>query len=117
MFVAEFGRSLFRDDLEQFSDFREEFVAERTVRMVSETFGPVGDYLGLRDVWESHCASKGVKSKISSYKDNRFNGIFQVSAQVLHHREDFIHILDNVNLSNKKLQSVAADLCVPFCRL
>ena len=116
MFVAEFGRSLGRDDLEQFSDFREEFVAERTVRMVSETFGPVGDYLGLRDVWESHCASKGVKSKISSYKDNRFNGLFQVSAQVLHHREDFIYILDNVNLSNKKLQSVAADLkCGVVC--
>ena len=84
--------------------------------MVSETFGPVGDYLGLRDVWESHCASKGVKSKISSYKDNRFNGLFQVSAQVLHHREDFIYILDNVNLSNKKLQSVAADLkCGVVC--
>ena len=32
------------------------------------------------------------------------------------HREDFIHILDNVNLSNKKLQSVVADLkCGVVC--
>ena len=102
-----------RDKLERFKFWRQEFCGERTVRMVSEIFGPVGDYLGLRDVWEAHCAEHGIKSRIGQYKDNRFNCLFETSAQVLHHLEEFRFLLKGVAKPNQKLVSIAADLDCP----
>ena len=102
-----------RDKLPQFQNFRRDNIVERVALATSEVFGPVGDYLGLRDLWEVHCANHGIKSKIGSYKDNRFNGLFETSAQILHHRKDFLYIL-SLRTSNKKLQSVQADLGDPL---
>ena len=102
-----------RDKLPQFQHFRRDSVVERVALATSEVFGPVGDYLGLRDLWEVHCANHGIKSRIGSYKDNRFNGLFETSAQILHHKEDFLYIL-SLRTSNKKLQSVQADLQDPL---
>ena len=76
-----------RDKLPQFQHFRHDIIVERVALTTSEVFGPVGDYLCLRDLWEVYCANHGIKSRIGSYKDNRFNGLFETSAQVLHHRE------------------------------
>ena len=102
-----------RDKLAQFQQWRPDQVAQRVVRTTSDTFGPAGDYLGLRDLWQAHCSHIGIKSKISNYKDNRFNCIFETAAQVLHHLEDFLYILQ-FRTSNKKLQSVQADLKDPI---
>ena len=102
-----------RDKLPQFPTFRNDNIVERVALTTSEVFGPVGDFLGLRDLWEVHCATHGIKSKIGSYKDNRFNGLFATSAQVIHHRKDFLYIL-SLRTSNKKLQSIQADLEDPL---
>ena len=64
-------------------------------------------------MWESYCASKGIKSVIGNYKDNRFNGLFETSAAIIYHRNDFIHILQTVDKPNLKIQSVKADLLSP----
>ena len=102
-----------RDKLEQFGSFRPDQVAQRVIKATSDVFGPVGEFLGLRDLWEAHCAQHGIKSRISNYKDNRFNGLFQTAAQVLHHVQDFIYVL-HFRTSNKKLQSVQGDLEDPI---
>lgn len=72
------------------------------LRNASDLFGPVGDYRGLRNQWEAYCMEKGIKSFIKSYKDNRFNGLFEVAAQVFHHHEDFIYILSSLKSKNAK---------------
>ncbi|KAL3871322.1 hypothetical protein ACJMK2_039329 [Sinanodonta woodiana] len=35
-------------------------IIERVVRTTSDTFGPAGDHLGLRDRWEAYCTEKGI---------------------------------------------------------
>ena len=102
-----------RDRLPQFQQFRGDNIVERVALSTSEVFGPVGDYLGLRDLWEVHCSNHGIKSKIGSYKENQFNGLFETSAQILHHRNDFLYIL-SLRTSKKKLQSVQPDLQDPL---
>ena len=72
------------------------------LKYASDLFGPVGDHRGLRPQWEAHCAANNIKSTIKSYKDNRFNGIFEVSAQVFHHHQDFINILESLKSLNFK---------------
>lgn len=100
-----------RDCLPQFKTWRKTgTVVERTTRTTSETFGPAGDHLGVRDRWEAYCAQKGIKSMIGNYKDNRFNAIFQTSAEVYLHAKDFIEVLETVDTPNLKLQAVKADL-------
>lgn len=56
--------------------FKKQTFIERVIKTTSDTFGPAGDYLGLREKWEAHCAAKGFKSLIGNYKDNRFNALF-----------------------------------------
>ena len=84
--------------------------AERTVRMAAEVFGPVGDHHGVRDRWEAHCSTAGIKSHMSNYRDNRFNALFRSSAEVLHHHQDLLTVLNTVQTPNLKLKSVKADL-------
>ena len=38
-------------------------VVERTLRMVSEVFGPSSDHHRVRDLWEAHCAANGKTRK------------------------------------------------------
>ena len=47
---------------------------------------------------------------IGNYRDNRFNALFQTAAEVFHHRNDFIAVLEYVLKPNLKLKSVVADL-------
>ena len=101
--------SLGRDALNRFAQWRQQSIPERVAYNASSVFGPVGDYRGARDVWESHCSLHGIKSKISNYKDNRFNGLFETCAQVYHHKKDFLYVLSSRN-SNALLQSIKADL-------
>ena len=103
--------SLGRDKLQMFKFWKTvKTVVERVVLMSSDTFGPVGEYLGVRDRWEAHCKAVGIKSIIGNYKDNRFNALFQTAAEVFVHRKEFLKVLKTVDKPNRKLQSVIADL-------
>ena len=78
----------------------------------SAIFGPCGDYKGLRNQWEGFCMKKEQKSLIKNYKDNRFNGLFEVAAQVFHHRQDFLAVLEmqpSLNFTQAKLQKSLKD--------
>ncbi|KAL4219419.1 Piwi-like protein 1 [Mactra antiquata] len=108
--VSEHG-PLGRDSLSVFKFWNTKgTVVERTIRTVSEVFGPVGDHHGVRDLWEAYCAANGLKSVIGNYKDNRFNALFQTAAEIFVHRDDFINVLETVKTPNLKLKSVLADL-------
>ncbi|KAH3826899.1 uncharacterized protein LOC127832644 [Dreissena polymorpha] len=103
-----------RDSLPRFKSWRKTgTVVERVVRTTSDSFGPGGSYLGLRDKWEAYCATKGVKSRIGNYKDNRFNCLFETEAQIVVHHADFLHVLNTASTLNQKLVSVKADLETP----
>lgn len=107
---SELGK-LGRDGLTVFKFWNTKGTAvERTLRTVSEVFGPSGDHHGIRDLWEAYCSANGVKSTIGNYRDNRFNALFQTAAEVFHHKEDFITVLLSVKNPNLKLKSVLADL-------
>ena len=68
-----------RDAKGQFFRFSKTLAAERAVRMTAETFGPAGDYLGLRDLWMAEwCKRKGIHSLIGNYRDNGFNALFAI---------------------------------------
>ncbi|GFR67624.1 1-phosphatidylinositol 3-phosphate 5-kinase-like [Elysia marginata] len=79
---------------------------EKFLKYASDIFGPVGDYRGVRDVWLEDCRQRNVKSIVSNYKDNRFNGLFHVSGQIFYHHFDFIRILQNHKNSNFRQTTV-----------
>ncbi|XP_064653012.1 uncharacterized protein LOC135503383 [Lineus longissimus] len=106
----ELGHGLGMKGKDMFKDWKSKPAVERIALSASQIFGPEGDYLGLRDKWEAHCQHENIKSCIESYKDNRFNGLFAVAAQIVAHRSDFIKVLEAVEKPNKKLQAVLADL-------
>lgn len=89
-------------------------VLERVVRTTSDTFGPAGDHLGLRDRWEAYCSNHEIKSVIGNYRDNRFNAVFQTAAEVSLHMEDFLKVIETVRQPNKKIKAVQADLKSPI---
>ena len=92
-------------------------VMERVVRTASDVFGPVGEYIGVRDQWEAHCKAEGIKSIIGNYKDNRFNALFETSAEVFIHTEQFLTVINSEQKPNQKLQAVRADLQHPVVRV
>ncbi|XP_052808198.1 uncharacterized protein LOC128237051 [Mya arenaria] len=103
-----------RDQLPFFKNWsKKQPVVERVAYTTSTIFGPAGDHLGLRDRWESHCAAKGIKSLIGNYRDNRFNGLFQTSAEILYHLSDFLLVFKTVKCPNNKIKAVEADLVSP----
>jgi hypothetical protein len=103
-----------RQALPVFARWRDMSTAvERTCCMMSEVFGPVGDHHGVRDRWEAHCSRHGIKNFVSAYKDNRFNALFRSSAELIHHRDDFISVLQTVTTPNLKIKSVLADISCP----
>ena len=83
---------------------------EKFLKYASDIFGPVGDYRGVRDVWLEDCRQRNVKSIITNYKDNRFNGLFHVAGQIYHHHLDFIRILENHKNSNFRQSTVLTGL-------
>ena len=104
------NETLGRDKMSIFKNFRKECPVTRVVRMTSEIFGPAGDHQGVKDKWESYCQEKKIKSIIGNYRDNRFNGLFEVSAQIIFHRKEFVQLLDGIKTPNRKILSVLADL-------
>ncbi|KAK3743350.1 hypothetical protein RRG08_061286 [Elysia crispata] len=76
-------------------------------------FGPIGDYRGLRNQWEALGLQKGEKSCIKSYKDNPFNGLFEVAAQVFHHHLDFVQLLESQPSNNTKQTKLYNSLTNP----
>ena len=79
-----------RDKLPVFKFWsKKEMVIERVLRTTADVFGPVGDHHGVRDRWEAHCSTSGVKSLIGNYRDNRFNALFETAAEVFHHHDTF----------------------------
>ena len=83
---------------------------ERVARTVSDIFGPAGDHYGLRDKWEAYCAHNGIKTIIGNYRDNRFNALFQTSAEILLHSKDMLTVISTIQHPNQKITSVRADL-------
>ena len=70
------------------------------------------------DRWEAYCLHRCIKSTIGNYRDNRFNAIFQTSAEIILHREDFLEVLSSVKQPNLNLKSVEADLrCDTLCSM
>ena len=91
---------------------------ERGVRTTSDIFGPAGDHHRLHDCWEAYCLNRGIKSTIRNYRDNRFNAIFQTSAEIILHHEDLLEALSIVKQPNLKLKSVETDLrCERICSM
>ena len=66
---------------------------------------------GVRDRWQAHCASMGIKSVIGNYRDNRFNALFETAAEIHLHKTDFLKILDTVETHNLKIKSVIGSHC------
>ena len=108
-----------RDALPIFKTWSKKSTAlERGVRTTSDVFGPAGDHHGLHDRWEAYCLHRCIKSTIGNYRDNRFNAIFQTSAEIILHREDFLEVLSSVKQPNLNLKSVEADLrCDTLCSM
>ena len=79
----------------------------------SVLFAPVGDYRGLRPQWQGLCKKKQQKSWIQNYKDNRFNGLFEVAAQVFHHHQDFVQLLESHTTGINKQTNVMKSLSDP----
>ena len=95
---------------------KKQSATERAVRTASDIFGPAGDHNGLLDRWEAHYSANAIKSLIGNYRDNRFNAIFQTSAAVSVHKNQFLLEPGTVSAPNLKLQSVKADLeCNTIC--
>ena len=82
----------------------------RVVRTTSDTVGPAGDHLGVRNRWDAYCREKGLKSVIGYYKDNRFNALFQTAAEIYLHRNDFLTVIKTVTKPNVKLKAVKSDI-------
>ena len=104
------SQPLGRDALPQFNFWRKDLAASRVVRTTSELFGPVGEHIGVWDLWEAHCAAQGIKSHIGNYRDNRFNCLFENASQIVYHHSDMLTVLSIVKTPNQKVVAVSADL-------
>jgi len=106
------GPKLGRDANGAFFRFGKENAAPRVVRMTSQLLGPnVDEKNGIRDKWLADLRSKNLKSLMGDYKDNRFNGIFEGSAQILHHINDILALENRLKEPiNQKVVSVFLDL-------
>ena len=103
-----------RDNNGRFFMFVKQNVAERTTRLTSDIVGPMGDQKnGVQDKWSAYCSAKGIKSNIPTYKDNRFNALFETAAAIVHHHKELVDFLQYVAKSgnkNGKVVSVREDL-------
>ncbi|KAL8585134.1 hypothetical protein ACOMHN_013150 [Nucella lapillus] len=104
-----------------FLKFKREFPAHRLIRLASNSCGPVGDEKsGVQEKWLAYCRSTGTKSLLQSllqsYRDNRFNALFETAAQVHRHKQDLFAFLSMLENKNLMLQSVFEDLTDPRAR-
>ena len=79
--------------------------------MACDCLGPRGDdKSGCRDSWEAYCLTVGKSSTVTSFRENRFNNLFQAAASLHYHREHIREFLSSYMVKkNKKLESVLAD--------
>ena len=81
------------------------------IRTASHVTGPRGDQKnGCRVEWLAYCEEKGVKSRMTSYRSNRFNSYFEGAAAIIHHRRTLVSFFQSLGHSNLKTQSVEVDL-------
>ena len=76
-----------------FKNYRQnnEPAAFRAIRNISECLGPNGDAKnGARQQWLAYCNMLQRKSKIISYRANRFNNVFDGALLVLFHKNDIV---------------------------
>ena len=106
-----------RDGVSNFygSHYKTLQAASRVCMGASDVFAPVGDHLGIRNIWESYCKDQAITSTIKNYKDNRFNGLFEVSAAVTEHYADFVkvlrlHVDSSSGQPNSKIKGLLLDL-------
>ena len=60
----------------------------RVIRMAAECFGPRGDEKnGCREECLAFCSMKGVKSKFTSFRSNRFNNLFVNASAIIFHKD------------------------------
>ena len=105
------GEKLGRDAVAFYAAFKPEAVSSRVVRMTSELLGPNGDEkCGIQGYWRAHCRIENLKSLITDYRDNRFNGLFKGSAQIMHHLESILRMEKKLDKTNLKVKSLMHDL-------
>ena len=80
--------------------------------MAAECFGPRGDEKnGCREECLAFCSMKGVKSKFTSFRSNRFNNLFVNASAIIFHKDHIKTFLDEyVSHNNLKLKSIVSDL-------
>ena len=102
-----------RDEQPIFHRFtRSEAAAVRYICKACEVLGPRGDEKsGCRDAWLAFCSISGKASRVTSFKSNRFNNLFEAAAALHFHRASIIDFLDNfLPEKNQKLESVLYDV-------
>jgi aubergine-like protein len=81
-----------RDALPKFKYWKSgsESAACRFVRTACDVLGPRGDAKnGCRQYWDAFCQEKlNTRSKVTSFRMNRFNNFFQGAAALFYHRSD-----------------------------
>ena len=64
----------------------------------------------MRENWLAHCRLEWGKRLVQSYRDNRFNGLFETTAQIHHHRHDIVSFIPKLDKPNLKVRSVLEDM-------
>ena len=64
----------------------------------------------MRENWLAHCRLEWGKRLVQSYRDNRFNGLFETAAQIHHHRHDIVSFIPRLDKPNLKVRSVLEDM-------
>lgn len=83
----------------------------RVIRIAADLTGPRGDEKnGCRMDWLAFCEEKDQKSRMTSYRSNRFNSFFEGAAAIIHHQTDLRSFFPSLGHSNLKIESLAADL-------
>lgn len=117
-FCSESGKRLGRDELPKFKHWKSgsESAACRFVRTACDVLGPRGDAKnGCRPYWDAFCREKlGKRSRVSSFRMNRFNNFFAGAAALFYHSNEIeLFFTDYKADLNLKLQSVLADCQSP----
>ena len=91
--------------------FGDQLAAERLPMHVSAIVGPMGDERnGMQDKWAAYCKDAHIKSQIPTYKDNRFNALFETSAAVVTHHTDLVDFVTKIKVARNKNLKVASAL-------
>ena len=109
----DFTKKLGRDSLPAYKRFSSvEPAAVRIIRLVCDVLGPRGDEKnGCRDDWIAFCSLRNVTSKLSSYRGNRFNNLFESAAAIVHHKDDICLFFSTYkDPSNLKQKSIVHDI-------